>query len=132
MNPELVEPFEGPVFSLLVRQSELLTDGAVIRVRLDGEKWFDGQLSCVLVGNVGRLTGGLEAFPGARHVMYDGWNFDATRNAQEKCYGTKVLPRYHFDKAEYCLMLNADPLGSGYSSLEWNVGYGKQRKVRNG
>ena len=74
----------------------------------------------------------LAAFPGSRHVMYDAWNAEATRNAQEKCYGTKVLPRYQFDKAEYCLMLNADPLGSGYSSLEWNIGYGKARKVRDG
>ena len=74
----------------------------------------------------------LAGFPSARHVMYDGWNYDALRNAQEKCYGTKVTPRYHFDRAEYCLMLNADPLGAGYSALEWNIGYGKNRKVRDG
>jgi molybdopterin-containing oxidoreductase family iron-sulfur binding subunit len=72
------------------------------------------------------------AFPNARHVMYDAWNHEVTRNAQEKCYGTKVLPRYRFDRAEYCLMLNADPLGAGYSPLEANIGYGKNRKVRDG
>ncbi len=71
-------------------------------------------------------------FPNAKHVVYDGWNFDATRNAQKTCYGAKVLPHYRFERAEYCLMLNADPLGAGYSSLEANIGYGKNRKVRDG
>ncbi|MBI5058775.1 4Fe-4S dicluster domain-containing protein [candidate division KSB1 bacterium] len=74
----------------------------------------------------------LSAFPGARHVMFDGWNSESTCNAQEKCYGTKVLPRYRFDRAEYILSLNADPLGSGYSALEWQVGFGELRKVRDG
>ena len=36
------------------------------RVRLDGRPWFRGKVSCVLVGNVGRLTAGLAAFPDAR------------------------------------------------------------------
>jgi diacylglycerol kinase (ATP) len=32
------------------------------RVKVDGEVWFKGKLGCVLVGNVGRLFGGIEAF----------------------------------------------------------------------
>ena len=35
------------------------------RVKVDGEAWFKGRLSCVLVGNVGRLFGGVEAFEDA-------------------------------------------------------------------
>jgi YegS/Rv2252/BmrU family lipid kinase len=35
------------------------------RVRLDGDKWFSGKASCVLVGNVGRVFGGVPVFPDA-------------------------------------------------------------------
>jgi diacylglycerol kinase family enzyme len=35
-------------------------------VKVDGEKWFKGRASCVLFGNMGRLPGGLHAFPKAR------------------------------------------------------------------
>jgi diacylglycerol kinase (ATP) len=36
------------------------------KVRVDGKKWFDGKASCVLLGNVGTITGGVPAFPDAR------------------------------------------------------------------
>jgi diacylglycerol kinase (ATP) len=36
------------------------------RVRVDGEDWFDGEASCVLLGNVGTITGGIPAFDDAR------------------------------------------------------------------
>jgi diacylglycerol kinase (ATP) len=32
----------------------------------DGRRFFKGRLSCVLAGNVGKLLGGVEAFPGAQ------------------------------------------------------------------
>jgi diacylglycerol kinase (ATP) len=31
-----------------------------MRIRLDGEVWFTGKASCVLIGNIGTVTGGLE------------------------------------------------------------------------
>jgi YegS/Rv2252/BmrU family lipid kinase len=37
-----------------------------LRIRVDGDKWFDGDASCVLVGNVGKLFGGVTAFEHAR------------------------------------------------------------------
>jgi diacylglycerol kinase family enzyme len=36
------------------------------RVKIDGEVQFEGQLSCVLVGNVSKVFAGIEAFDGAR------------------------------------------------------------------
>lgn len=41
------------------------------KVRIDGNKWFDDEASCVLVGNVGTITGGIHAFDDARPD--DGW-----------------------------------------------------------
>jgi YegS/Rv2252/BmrU family lipid kinase len=40
-------------------------------VRVDGVKWFDDEASCVLVGNVGTITGGIHAFDDAKPD--DGW-----------------------------------------------------------
>jgi diacylglycerol kinase (ATP) len=44
----------------------LRTSRTRLRVRVDGEKWFDGDASCVLIGNVGKLFGGVTAFEHAR------------------------------------------------------------------
>lgn len=42
-----------------------------VRVKLDGETWYKGNASCVLLGNVGTITGGIPAFAEARPD--DGW-----------------------------------------------------------
>jgi len=44
----------------------LRTSGADVTVRVDGRKWFEGRATCVLVGNVGRILGGVDVFPDAR------------------------------------------------------------------
>ncbi len=36
------------------------------RVEVDGRRWFDGKATCVLVGNLGEVIGGIAAFPEAR------------------------------------------------------------------
>ena len=35
-------------------------------IKVDGKRFFKGRLSCVLVGNVGEILGGIKAFKGAR------------------------------------------------------------------
>jgi diacylglycerol kinase (ATP) len=35
-------------------------------VKVDGQRFFKGQVSCVLAGNVGRVLGGVEVFPAAQ------------------------------------------------------------------
>jgi len=41
------------------------------RILVDGAKWFDDEASCVLIGNVGTITGGIRAFDDAKPD--DGW-----------------------------------------------------------
>ena len=36
------------------------------KIEVDGAEWFKGKASCILLGNVGKLFGGLEAFEDAR------------------------------------------------------------------
>jgi YegS/Rv2252/BmrU family lipid kinase len=49
-----------------------LRDGRTrTRIRVDGSPWFDGEASCVLLGNVGTITGGIQAFDDAEPD--DGW-----------------------------------------------------------
>lgn len=35
-------------------------------VKVDGKRFFTGKVSCVLIGNVGKILGGVEVFPSAR------------------------------------------------------------------
>ncbi|MFG1604146.1 diacylglycerol/lipid kinase family protein [Actinoplanes sp. NPDC049265] len=41
------------------------------KVTIDGNPWFDDEASCVLIGNVGTITGGIHAFDDAKPD--DGW-----------------------------------------------------------
>ena len=41
------------------------------KIKVDGTAWFDDEASCVLVGNVGTVTGGIKAFDDAKPD--DGW-----------------------------------------------------------
>jgi diacylglycerol kinase (ATP) len=41
------------------------------KITIDGTDWFEGKASCVLLGNVGTITGGIRAFDDARPD--DGW-----------------------------------------------------------
>jgi len=44
----------------------LRTEGFGARIEVDGVEWYDGQATCILVGNLGSLFGGVEVFPDAR------------------------------------------------------------------
>lgn len=49
-----------------------VNDGAVpVKIKIDGTRWFHGEASCVLLGNVSTITGGIRAFDDAKPD--DGW-----------------------------------------------------------
>lgn len=51
----------------LVSGARHLNDRRVdVKIRVDGERWFSGAVSCVLFGNVGTALGGLRLFPDAQ------------------------------------------------------------------
>jgi diacylglycerol kinase (ATP) len=44
----------------------LRTEAFRARIEVDGADWYDGPATCILVGNLGQLFGGVEVFPDAR------------------------------------------------------------------
>ena len=44
----------------------LRLDAFQAEIEVDGAPWFEGRTTCILVGNVGELFGGIEVFPHAR------------------------------------------------------------------
>jgi diacylglycerol kinase family enzyme len=46
-------------------------DAPRTKIKVDGTTWFDDTASCVLIGNVGTITGGIQAFDDA--APDDGW-----------------------------------------------------------
>ena len=42
-----------------------------LKIKIDGTTWFDGDATCVLIGNVGTILGGVQVFDDARPD--DGW-----------------------------------------------------------
>jgi YegS/Rv2252/BmrU family lipid kinase len=49
-----------------------VNDGAVpMTIHIDGTKWFDGKATCALLGNIGTIAGGIQAFDDAEPD--DGW-----------------------------------------------------------
>jgi diacylglycerol kinase (ATP) len=54
-------------FAYVVTGAKNLGRAAVeMRVEVDGEAWYDGEATCLLIGNVGDVLGGISAFPDAR------------------------------------------------------------------
>lgn len=69
-----------------------------MRIRIDGTPWFDGEASCVLLGNVGTITGGIEAFDDARPD--DGWLEVGVATAQGALQWARTLGRMAVGRTE--------------------------------
>lgn len=69
----MIRDADGPLKDRLGRVAYVLTGAKNLRaarvetrVRIDGDKWFEGRASCVLVANVGKVMGDIAAFPDAQ------------------------------------------------------------------
>ncbi|WP_030924726.1 diacylglycerol/lipid kinase family protein [Streptosporangium amethystogenes] len=69
-----------------------------MEVRIDGVTWFEGEASCLLLGNIGTITGGIEAFDDARPD--DGWLEVGVTTANGPIQWARVLGRMSTGRSE--------------------------------
>ncbi len=67
-------------------------------IELDGTVWFDGRASCVLLGNVGTVTGGVQAFDDARPD--DGWLEVGVTTAEGAAQWARTVGRIALGRSE--------------------------------
>jgi diacylglycerol kinase (ATP) len=72
-DARMIGAADGPLKDRFGRLAYVWTGAKSVRVKpfearidVDGRKWYRGHASCILVGNVGELFGGVEAFADAR------------------------------------------------------------------
>ncbi len=103
---------------------------------------LDAAMARLITGNVRIVTNtvmspmtkkAIQAFaakhPGTKVVTYDPISSSAILEANEQSFGDKVIPDYHFDKANVIVSFGADFLGTWISPIEYANQYAKNRKV---
>ena len=69
-------------------------------------------------------------YPSAKVVTYDPVSASALLDANQMNFGQRVIPSYHFDKAEVIVSFNADFLGTWISPIEYAAAYVKGRAIK--
>lgn len=72
----------------------------------------------------------VSSYPNTEVVTYDPVSSAAILHANEQCFGDRVIPDYHFDKADVIVSFNADFLGTWISPVEYARKYAKNRKIK--
>ena len=71
----------------------------------------------------------ISKYPGARLVSYDPVSSSALLEANNRNFGVRAVPSYHFDKAEVIVSFGADFLGTWISPVEYASDYSINRKI---
>jgi len=71
----------------------------------------------------------LAKHPGSKHVTYDAVSNSAMLLANEACYGKRVIPSYHFEKAKAIVSLSADFLGTWLNPVAFAKQYAVGKKL---
>ncbi len=74
----------------------------------------------------------LSRFRNAEHIEYDPASYSAILDAHEENFNQRVLPHYHFDRAEVIVSFNADFLSTWLSPVEFTRDYTAGRHVEEG
>ena len=68
-------------------------------------------------------------FGDVRHIQIDDYSYSAILDAHEKNYSKRLLPQYHFDKANVIVSIDADFLGSWISPTQFTKDFQKNRNL---
>ncbi|RMF31837.1 MAG: 4Fe-4S ferredoxin, partial [Bacteroidetes bacterium] len=71
-----------------------------------------------------------QKYPNAEVVTYDPVSASALLQANEACFGQRLVPDYRFDKAETIVSFGADFLGTWISPIEYAAQYAEGRKIK--
>lgn len=71
----------------------------------------------------------VNSYDGARHITYDAVSSDGMLTANQRDFGKRVIPAYHFDQARAIVSFNADFLGTWLSPVEHTSQYVAGRQI---
>ncbi|HMQ05673.1 MAG TPA: 4Fe-4S dicluster domain-containing protein [Saprospiraceae bacterium] len=71
-----------------------------------------------------------DAFNDVEYIQYDTVSYAGLLDANEECFGERIIPDYHFEKAELIVGLGADFLGTWISPVEYARKYAKGRRIK--
>ncbi len=71
----------------------------------------------------------LDKYPGTEWIVYDAVSYAAVLDANNKNFGSRIIPDYRFDKAKYVLSFAADFLGTWLSPATFAYRYAESRRV---
>lgn len=71
----------------------------------------------------------LSKYPGSSEVVWEPINTEAIRKGQNESYGSAILPRYRFDRADVVVSLDADFLDTWISPVEFTKQFSARRKL---
>ena len=104
---------------------------ALARIELDGAPWYHGDASCVIIGNVGTILGGLPAFPDASPT--DGRLDIGVVDARSATQWLRVLVSAVFrraDKSPLTKVASAEHISIRFDrSLPWEVDGGDRDRA---
>jgi molybdopterin-containing oxidoreductase family iron-sulfur binding subunit len=72
----------------------------------------------------------LSTFPDGRHVVLEPHSGSAILDAHARTHGIRVLPHYHFERADVVVSFDADFLGTWLSPVEFTAAYQAGRRPR--
>ena len=105
-----------------------ITVDAEIRARLDdlrrqrkAVRFLSGTITSPTTFRA--ITRFLADFPDARHVVHDPFSCSAILEAHLRTHGVRALPRYHLDRAEVIVGIDADFLGTWIAPVQFAAGY---------